>query len=131
VSIVLVGRLRVHEVLLLVISLVIGLADLLGTPPAVSLSALLPSWEIRAWAAGMLASGLVGLVGLWRWRDVGMALHLEAGAMLIGAGALLLYGTAVFNAVGVRGLVAGGITYAWMLANLIRANQIRTELKET
>jgi hypothetical protein len=127
--IVVAGRQRPHEVLLLAVSVLVGAAYLLGSPPAASVAALIPRWEIKAWAVGLLLSGLLGLVAIWRWRDIELALRLELGAMLSGAGALLIYVVAVFTAAALSGLLAGGITAAWMAANVWRAWQIRTELK--
>jgi hypothetical protein len=123
------GRQRPHEVLLTAVSVLVGLAFTLGSPPPGSVVALLPRWEIHVWAGMLLASGLVGVVGLWRWRDVGAGLRLEAAAMLSGSGALLMYVVAVFLASGIRALLAGGFVAAWAVANVWRADQIRRELK--
>lgn len=123
------GRPRPHEVLLTAVSVLVGLAFALGSPPPGSVAALIPRWEIHVWAYVLLMSGGVGIAGLVRWRDVGAALWLELASMLTGAGALLVYVVAVFHAAGSSGLLAGGITAAWAAANLWRAWQIRTELK--
>ena len=98
------GRQRPHELLLLAWSLLSGAVYLLGAPPPGSITALLPTWEVHAWAAGLLASGVVGLVGcLWPW-DRGLGLGLELGGMLLGAAALVLYDFAVLSVGGWRAL---------------------------
>lgn len=124
------GRDRPHELLLLALSLFSGISYLLGAPPPGSITALMPAWEIHAWAAGLLVSGLIGLIGCW-WRgNRALGLGLELGAMLIGSGALLLYSVAAFALGGWRALFAGGIGVAWMAANLLRAGQIRSDLHQ-
>jgi hypothetical protein len=128
--IVVTGRQRPHEVLLLVVSVLVGVAYLLGSPPAASVAALIPRWEIHVWAVVMLASGGVGLISIRRWGVPGLALSLELGAMLAGAGGLLVYVVAIFLAAGPSGLLAGGITAGWLCSNLWRAWQIHTELKD-
>ena len=123
------GRDRPHELLFLGLSLLSGISYLLGAPPPGSITALMPPWEIHAWAGGLLASGLIGLVGCW-WRgNHARGLGLEMGAMLIGSGALLLYSVAAFSLGGWRALFAGGIGVTWMAANLLRAGQIRSDLR--
>lgn len=127
---ILAGRYRPHEMLLLAVSIIIGLAYLLGAPPATSLAALIPRWELHAWAIGMLTSGILGLLGtLWQRRDLPRGLALEAAGLLIGSGALLLYLAAILRVAGPAGLSAGGIVAAWMLANLWRTAQVRTDLR--
>jgi hypothetical protein len=124
------GRYRPHELLLLVVSVVTGVAYLLGSPPPTSVAALLPHWQTYTWAAGLLASGVMGIFGCaWR-RDLELGLQAERAAMLIGGGALLLYTVSVFALGGRRALLAGGITAAWTAANLWRAWQIGRDLRE-
>lgn len=123
------GQQRPHEVLLLALSVVIGVAYFLGSPAPGSLAALIPHWEIIAWAVGLIISGALGLVGcLLYHRDLETGLRLEFSAMLMGAGANLIYAFAVFSLGGWRALVAGGMTVAWVSANLWRCRQIRRDL---
>jgi hypothetical protein len=106
------------------------MAYLAGSPPPGSLAALLPPWQIYTWAGGLLASGVLGLFGCaWR-RDLELGLGIELVAMLLGAGAMLLYTVEVYAFAGWRALLAGAITAAWTGANLWRAWQIRRDLKE-
>ena len=80
---------------------------------------------MTAWAAGLVVSGVVGLVGCW-WRGERGQI-LEAGGLLVGAGALLLYATAAISAAGLRALFPAGVTLAWFAANLWRLTQIRRD----
>jgi hypothetical protein len=124
------GRSRPHELLLLGLSVLTGLAYLLGSPPPGSVVALMPHWQIYLWAFGLLLSGVMGLYGcLWR-HDAGLALAVEGAAMLIGAGALLIPAISAAAIGGARALFAAGTSAAWMAANLWRAWQIRGDLKE-
>jgi hypothetical protein len=124
--VVITGRHRPHEILLLVVSLVTGLAYTIGAPPPQSVTALLPGWAVRVWAVGLAASGVVGLVGVFSRRD--WSLQVEQAAMLLGAAALLWYTAAVLP-FGWRALFAGAVSIGWAVANLTRAAQIRRDLK--
>jgi len=123
------GRLRSHELFLLGVSVLTGGAYVAGTPPAASLAATLPLWQIRIWSAALLLSGLLGITGIvWQHYRVEFGLSLEQASMLIGAGAILLFCMAAFSYAGLRAL-AGGLVYAaWAGANLHRAWQIRRDL---
>lgn len=124
------GRHRPHEIALLIFSLMVGLAYTLGSPPPESVVATMPSWIVRLWAIGLLISGVVGLPAVLVPLEPTLSLRLESGAMLLGAGALLVTTAAVFNYAGVaRGLFGGGFCAAWLVANLVRAAQIRRDLK--
>jgi len=114
--------------LLLIWSLIVGVAFLLGAPPPGSIAMLMPRWETLAWASGLLLSGVVGLIGVW-WRDWENSMRLEQAAMLFGAAAILMYCVSAFSIAGWRALFAGGLTGTWCAANLWRANQIRRDLR--
>lgn len=121
-SVVIAGRHRPHEILLLALSLLIGAAYTIGAPPPTSLAASLPGWAVLVWSIGLALSGVIGLVGvIW-------SMLLEQAGMLLGAAALLWYAAAVAP-FGWRALFAGGISVAWAAANLARAWQIRRELR--
>lgn len=120
------GRHRPHEILLLAVSVVTGVAYTIGAPPPTSITALMPGWALHVWSAGLVISGVVGLVGTISRRV--WALQLEQAAMLIGAGALIWYTAAVIP-FGWRSLFAGLISVAWAAANLARAEQIRRDLR--
>lgn len=120
------GRHRPHEVLLLAVSLLVGLAYTVGAPPPDSVASLLPGWAIHVWAGGLLLSGLLGLTGIAVRRPY--AMQLEQAGMLIGAGALIWYSAAVAT-FGWRALLASAICLAWAGANAWRAAQIRRDLR--
>lgn len=121
------GRHRPHEQLLLACSVLLGVTYLAFTPPSTSLSALLPRPVLLIWGAAMAVSGVAGLVGCW-WRGE-RGLLLELGGLLMNSGALTLYVTALFTVAGWRALSAGVITSAWVLANLWRVGQTVRDLQ--
>lgn len=127
--VIVVGRQRPHQVLLLAWSLIFGVSGLTTAPAPTTVAALVPHWETVVWAAMLAISGAVGLLGVVRRRDPVLSLQLEAGAMLIGSGALLLYIVAAFAVAGWRALFAGGLVASWLIANLWRSIQIRRDLK--
>lgn len=122
------GRHRPHQVLFVGLSFVLGMAYTVGAPPPQSLAALMPAWLVHVWAIGLLASGVLGGVSLAIADRPERGLWLEAAAMLIGAGALVVALVAIFVFAGWRGLFGAGITAAWAGANLWRAWQIRRDL---
>lgn len=124
------GRHRPHELLLLLFSLTSGLAYTLGSPPPQSVAASIEPWLVHVWSAGLLISGAVGLLAALLPMPEDRALGLEFGAMLIGAGALILAGAAIFSSVGWRGAFGGGFCAFWAAANIVRAFQILRDLRE-
>ena len=124
------GRHRPHELVFLGLSVLLGATYLLSAPPPASVVALMPHWVVDLWSAGLVFSGLVGLLAVLvfgRWLE--SSLLAEAGAMLVGAGALVLLATASISVGGRHTSIFGvGFIVAWALANLVRAAQIRREL---
>jgi hypothetical protein len=123
-------RVRAHELVFCALSFGLGMSYLLGAPPPASAAAQMPGWLVHAWAAGLAISGAAGLTAamITRWRET--SLTLEAGAMLMGAGALILVAVAIAAAIGMAGLFGAAFCLAWAIANLFRAVQIRRELAE-
>jgi len=119
------GRHRPHELLLLTVSVVTGVAYTIGAPPPTSIAALLPPWALHVWSAGLAVSGVLGLVGALTRH--GWSLVLEQAGMLIGAASLVWYVGAIVP-FGWRGLFAGLISLAWAIANVARAVQINRDL---
>lgn len=120
------GRHRPHEQLLLAYSALVGgvyLAD--ASEPAWSV--VLHPWLFTVWAAALALSGLTGLAGCW-WRGE-RGLGVELGGLLVNAGALLMYVASVFTYAGWRALFTGGLVAAWAGANLWRAGQVGKELR--
>jgi hypothetical protein len=125
---VLTGRHRPHEQLLLAYGALSGAVFLAGAPEPAGIAAVMPGAVVTLWAVGMVVSGVVGLVGNW-WRgERGQVL--EAGGLLVGAGSLLIYAATAVAAAGTRAMFPAGIILAWFAANLWRAVQIRAELRQ-
>jgi hypothetical protein len=122
------GRHRPHEQLLLAYGTFSGAIYLLGAPPPTSLAAVTPHWLVLLWSAGLVISGVVGLVGCWLRAERG--LRLELGGMMVGAGSLLIYVVSVFAFAGPRALFAGGVVGMWAAADLWRAWQCHRDLRE-
>lgn len=124
------GRHRPHELLLLAVSVLLGASYLArGTGPQ-TLTATVPRWVVLLWAVGLVASGIIGLTGcLWR-GDITVGLGLERGAMLMSTGAMGLISAVIVSATGMRGAFSAGITIAWALANIYRIAQITTDLRQ-
>lgn len=128
-ALVLLGGQRPHELLLLVLSVITGVTNLIAPPPGSPMTALPDPMRI-SWAFGMILSGLAGLLGcLWRW-NAERGLLIEQGAMLLGAGMLLILWAAITALIDWRrGLLSAGTILFWMVANLWRAAQIRADLR--
>jgi hypothetical protein len=128
--IVVAGRHRPHELVLLLLSLTLGIAYTVGAPPPQSAVASMPTWLVAAWALAMAVSGGVGLLAvlvLGRWREA--SLFAELGSMLLGSGALTLIAAAIATINGTQGSFGIAFCAAWAVANLARAWQIRGELR--
>lgn len=121
------GRHRPHEQLLLAYSAALGIALLAGAPPPMSMTPL-PDLLVTVWAGGLAVSGVAGLTGCWLRGERGLGV--ELGGLLLNAGALLIYSVAVFSAGGVRALLPGGVVLAWSAANLWRARQALRDIRE-
>jgi hypothetical protein len=126
-TIVVAGRHRPHEQLLLAYSALLGIAYLTGSPIPASIMAVLSSVAITAWSAALAISGVAALIGCW-WRGE-RGLMLELGGLAMNAGSLCLYSAAVFTAAGWRALLPGGLVLAWAAANGWRAWQIHGEMR--
>jgi hypothetical protein len=122
------GRHRPHEQLLLAYGAFSGALYLLGASPPSSIAATVPHWLVLLWSAGLVVSGGVGLIGCWGSGVRG--LQLEQGGLLIGAGSLLIYVVAAFSFAGERALWAGGLVCMWAAAHLWRAWQCHRDLRQ-
>lgn len=128
--VVLASPLRPHELVLQGLALLVGAVYLIGAPPPTSVASLLPEWAVRIWAAGLLLSGLLSVLGVVLHRMADVALRVEQAAMLLGAAALVWAGYAVFTyAWSSRALLSGGFSLCWAAANGLRAWQCRRDLR--
>ncbi len=124
------GRRRPHEILLLATSVPLGVGMLATAPTPQSMMAVMPAWLVTVWAVSLVVSGAVGLVAIW-WRgDPLRALRAEAGSLIINAGALITFAGAAFVVAGWRAWFVGGFFAGWGVANLWRAAQIGRETRE-
>lgn len=124
------GRHRPHELLLLAWSVLIGISYLARVPAPQSLAATVPRGIVLLWAGGLALSGIVGLVGcLWRGAVV-VGLGLERGALIMSTAVLILIAAAIVSANGQRAVYSAGLTVAWGLANLVRCLQITQDLRQ-
>lgn len=105
----------------------IGIAYLVIAPVPESLAATLPAWLLTGWAALTAVSGAVTLAGCW-WRGE-RGMRIELGGLLMNAGALAVFASAVFTFAGYRALWSGGFAIAWAGANLWRSAQVLKDLK--
>lgn len=116
------------EVMALASALVCGivLAVVEGSPPSVS--AVIPGDLEPLWEFGLVAVGIVGLLGLgWPGR-LGTALGVELGG-LVGLGAVTgMYAIALAVTVGTPGIVAASFTAAVAVAAWWRGVQIIRDL---
>lgn len=126
--VVLVSRTAAHEVLFLLASVVLGAAYTFGTPAPASVAATQPLWVIRAWAVGMILSGVFGLAGCFWRTNIARALLLERSGMYFGAATMLVYTVSLFGYAGWRAIGSGVFFGFWAVANLWRAFQISRDL---
>lgn len=122
------GRRRPHELMLLAVSVLLGVAFFAGSaPPPTTVEALLPDWVRDLWYGLLLGSGSVGLIAVWL-RDIATGLLLERIALMVNAAALVIYITAIIAVGGRPGVGAGAFLAGWSIANIIRAVQITRDL---
>jgi hypothetical protein len=126
--VIIVGRHRPHNILLLLYSLTVGLAYLLGLPQPRSVTDNLTAPYLTLWSMGLVLSGGAGLIGSF-WRgQVDVGLMLERSAMLTGAASVFGYAWTV-SQTGTSSSFVVGFCLAWGAANLVRAAQISKDLR--
>jgi len=123
------GRSRPHEVLLLATSIPLGAGVLLTAPAPQSLTSLMPRWFVLAWAAALAVSGLVGLVAIYWPGPAARKLSAESAALILNGGSLGVFALAAVAASGWRAWFAASYFAAWAAADIIRSLQIRRDLK--
>jgi hypothetical protein len=126
----LVRRHEPHRLTMLTGSVMLGCVHLAGSPGPASIAATQPIWAVKAWASGMLLSGLAGLYGALSRNALERALRVEAGAMYLGASALILYSGSLFSYAGSRAWGSGMLLAFWAGANLWRAVQCTRDQRE-
>ena len=126
------GRYRPHQILLLAYSLAAGvlMATGLAPVPPLIVGALWP-WVVNIWVGLWIGSGAAGLAGvLWRGRDRDTGMRLEAGGMLLNTAPLCVQvGVILPYASGAVSITSVCLIVAWAVANLARAEQVRRDLR--
>lgn len=123
------SRQRPHEILLILLSAVLGVAYLFGAPPPESVVALVSPWLVHLWAAGLAVGGLLGIVALSGLGGTRRSLRIEQAAMLNTAAALCVAASAIAQAAGGRGFFGAGFSLAWAMANVARAWMIQADIR--
>lgn len=121
------SRKKPHLILLLILSVLSGLAYFLDGP----VEPKIPQWLAQAWAVVLLFSGGLALVAhLQRWdRERGM--HVERGALTLQAAAVTGYGLALPAYLGWQAQTAVSLLAAatWAGTNLWEVRLIGEDLK--
>jgi hypothetical protein len=128
--VVVVGRDRPHEVALNVWAVILGTLLTFGAPRPGSMAALVSGGAFYVFSTGLALGGLIALVGShWGRGDAERGLEIERAGLVVLTGALLVYAAAVTATFGGQALVAGGLTAAWVWANVRRAIMITRDLR--
>lgn len=124
------GRQRPHQVIILVFATIAGLTYALRQAPEPrSLDSYVSPWVLGIWYTLLLVGGIVGLVGSFYRRNPYRGLLMEWASMIMLTSALALYATAIFVSVGATGLGSGGAILAWGVSCAWRWGQIRLDLR--
>lgn len=125
------SRHRPHELVLLGLSVLLGIAYLVRLPPPQTLAAVVPGWLVAVWALGLVVSGVIGLsAAVWQGSII-VALQMERAALLLNNAPLILIGGASFATLGWgRAVFGGSIILGLAAANLVRSLQINRDVKQ-
>jgi hypothetical protein len=124
------GRRHPHELFLLGVSVLQGVAYLAGVRTPSPVTMLLPAWVVTAWYLLLLISGAVGLAGnLWP-GDVLTAMRIRLSGMLLAAAPAAVFAVTAWAFAGSRVLYSGGLTVAWVGACLWRAGQLGSDIRQ-
>jgi len=124
------SRQQPHEIFLVVLSGVFGVAYLVGAPPPESVAALIDPWLMHFWAAGLAVGGLLGALALGGWGGTRVSLRVEQAAMSSTALALCVAASTIFQVAGDRGFFGVGFCLSWAMANLARVYMIQSDLRK-
>lgn len=125
-DVVVVTRKKPHELLLLVLSVLSGMAYFLepdGKPDVI------PVQVSIAWAVLLMSSGLFGLLGvaIQRWQLL-RGMRIERGALQLQAGLVIIYGSSLVAFVGWQSLVSLAAALVWAGANAWESRLISRDL---
>ncbi|TDB93484.1 hypothetical protein E1091_11840 [Micromonospora fluostatini] len=122
-AIVVTGRHRPHEVMLLVLSAILGALFVAGAHPPTTVQQLVDPWVLWAWYLLLLGSGLLGLASI-ALPTTHRALTLELAAMYGQTAAPLIYGVALASTGSAAVGFAAGFCLAWAAASAWRGWQV-------
>ena len=122
-TIIVTGRHRPHEVMFLVLSAAAGAAFAAGAKPPSTVEQLVDTWVLWTWYLLLLASGVIGLVGI-ALPNTYRTLVLEFAAMQGQAAAPALYGVALASTGSGRAGLAIAFCFAWSGASVWRGWQV-------
>lgn len=129
--IVLTKRRHPADVLLLAVSLLQGLAFVLGTPvrPPTSIEQIMPDWLILAWYWTLIVSGAVGLTGNFWPGHILTSLRIRLSGVMFAAAPAAAY--TVVSAVygGLGAMYTAGVVAAWVAMCLWRAAQLTSDIR--
>lgn len=128
-SVILSGRHRPHEVMLLAVSLLLGIAYLAGAKPPSSVEALMPGWMRLAWYALLAAGGAVGLAATTLHHPY-QSLGLERAAMWGQTSSWSIYAIALASYGRAAGLGAACLCAGLAAASAWRIVQISRDMRK-
>jgi hypothetical protein len=118
------------EVAVLAAAAACGLTLMVSGVSPRSVAAAMPEFVQVLWQVGLLAGGIIGLVGTFWPGKLAAQLGAEAvGVMFLGS-ATTMYTIALFTVSGTQAIAAGAFVGAVALASWARAGQIARDLRK-
>ena len=118
------GRAYRAEQTLAVWAVMLGTVYALNGPRSQSMAAMADGWALPFFAAGLIAGGLLTVLGSFWLSNLERALEIERAGQVALTGALLVYVAAAFSHFGWAALLPGGLAAAWMWSNIGRVADI-------
>lgn len=124
------GRQRPHQIIILIFATLAGLTYAFRqAPEPKSLDESLSPVVLGIWYTLLLIGGIAGLYGSFLRSNPYRGLLLEWASMVMLTSALTLYAGAIFVSAGAAGVGAGGSVLAWGASCAWRWAQIRGDLR--
>lgn len=118
------------EVAFLISCLAVGVALLVTPDFPASVSVTMPLLLQHLWTGGLIATGLLGGLGLaLQGKQLVRGLLVELAGLSIGCAAELMYGVALFTVSGGKAAAAGGFVLAFACGAAARLYRILTDLR--
>lgn len=115
------------QVCTLAACLAVGLV-LVVTPPPVTVRSAMPPIVQNCWQFGLIAAGVLGLVGVWWPGRFGTGLCLELAGVITMGTVTTMYGVAIAAIAGLAALAAGAFICGLAVASWWRTYQIIRDL---